>query len=61
MLRELNVVGQRYRAVLEALDGIPVIEVADRYGVCPPDSSSLGARYRAAGVAISRLQALAPG
>jgi hypothetical protein len=33
MLRELNVVEQRYRAVLEVLSGIPVIEVAERYGV----------------------------
>jgi hypothetical protein len=28
MLRELNVVKQRYRAVPEVLSGIPVIEVA---------------------------------
>jgi hypothetical protein len=33
MLRELNVVEQRYRAVLEVLSGTPVIEVAERYGV----------------------------
>lgn len=33
MLRELNVVEQRYRAVLEVLSGIPVTEVAERYGV----------------------------
>jgi hypothetical protein len=33
MLRELNVVEQRYRAVLEVLSGIPVVEVAERYGV----------------------------
>jgi transposase len=33
MLRELNVVEQRYQAVLEALDGIPVTEVAERFGV----------------------------
>ena len=33
MLRELKVVEQRYRAVLEVLDGIPVTEVAERIGV----------------------------
>jgi transposase len=33
MLRELNVVEQRYQAVLEVLDGIPVTEVAERFGV----------------------------
>ncbi len=32
MLQELNVVEQRYQAVLEVLSGIPVIEVAERYG-----------------------------
>src|SRR5215468_466527 len=32
MLRELNVVEQRYRAVLEVLSGTPIIEVAERYG-----------------------------
>ena len=32
MLRELNVVKQRYRAVVEVLSGIPVVEVAERYG-----------------------------
>jgi hypothetical protein len=30
MLWELNVVGQRYRAVLEVMSGFPVIEVAER-------------------------------
>jgi hypothetical protein len=33
MLRELNVVEQRYRAVLEVLSGTPVVEVAERHGV----------------------------
>jgi transposase InsO family protein len=33
VLVELNVVEQRYRAVLEVLDGAPVTEVAVRYGV----------------------------
>jgi transposase InsO family protein len=33
MLRELSVVEQRYRAVLEVMAGVPVTEVARRYGV----------------------------
>jgi transposase len=33
MLRELKVVEQRYQAVLPVLDGIPVTEVAERFGV----------------------------
>jgi transposase len=33
MLRELNVVEQRYQAVLQVLDGSPVTEVAERFGV----------------------------
>jgi transposase len=33
MLREWNVVEQRYQAVLQVLDGIPVTEVAGRFGV----------------------------
>jgi transposase InsO family protein len=33
MLWELSVTEQRYRAVLEVLAGVPVSEVADRYGV----------------------------
>ena len=33
MLRELNVVELRYRAVLEVLSGVSVIEVAERYRV----------------------------
>ena len=32
MLVELDVVEQRYRAVLEVLDGAPVVQVARRYG-----------------------------
>jgi hypothetical protein len=36
MLRELNVVEQRYQAVLEVLDGIPVTEIAERFGAGPP-------------------------
>jgi len=33
MVRDLNVVEQRYRAVLEVLDGAPVTEVAERFQV----------------------------
>ena len=33
MLVELDVVEQRYRAVLEVLDGASVVAVARRYGV----------------------------
>jgi transposase InsO family protein len=51
MLRELNVVEQRYRAVLEVLSGIPVTEVADRYGVGRQTVHRWMARYRADGIA----------
>ena len=33
MLVELGLVEQRYQAVLEVLNGVPVTEVARRYGV----------------------------
>jgi hypothetical protein len=33
MLWELSMTEQRYRAVLEAVAGVPVTEVADRYEV----------------------------
>jgi len=36
-LVELSVVEQRYRAVLEAASGVPVIEVAERFGVLAGD------------------------
>src|SRR5262245_25043061 len=49
MLRELNVVEQRYRAVLEVLWGIPVVEVAERYGVARQSVHRWLARYRAGG------------
>jgi transposase InsO family protein len=51
MLRELNVVEQRYRAVLEVLSGIPVTEVAERYGVVRQTVHRWVARYRADGIA----------
>ena len=51
MLRELNVVEQRYRAVLDVLSGIPVIDVAERYGVARQTVHRWMARYQADGVA----------
>jgi transposase InsO family protein len=50
MLRELNVVEQRYRAVVEVLSGTPVIEVAERYGVARQTVHRWMARYRAEGL-----------
>jgi transposase len=50
MLRELNVVEQRYRAVLEVLSGTPVIEVADRYGVARQTVHRWMSRYRSGGI-----------
>jgi transposase len=50
MLRELNVVEQRYRAVVEVLSGTPVIEVAERYGVVRQTVHRWMARYRAEGL-----------
>jgi transposase InsO family protein len=51
MLRELNVVEQRYRAVLEVLSGIRVIEVAERYGVARQTVHRWMSRYQADGIA----------
>jgi transposase len=50
MLRELNVVEQRYRAVLEVLFGIPVVEVAERYGVARQTVHRWMGRYEADGI-----------
>src|ERR1700722_4863633 len=50
MLRELNVVEQGYRAVLEVLSGIPVVEVAERYGVARQTVHRWMARYEADGI-----------
>src|SRR5215510_12710608 len=50
MLRELNVVEQRYHAILEVLSGAPVIEVAERYGVIWQTVHRWMARYRAEGL-----------
>ena len=43
-------VEQRYRAVLEVLDGAPVSEVAVRYGVSRQSVYSWKARHAAAGI-----------
>lgn len=51
MLREMNVVEQRYRAVLEVLSGVPVTEVAERYGVARQTVHRWVARYQAEGIA----------
>jgi transposase-like protein len=51
MLRELNVVEQRYQAVLEVLDDIPVTEVAERFGVTRQTVHRWVARYREDGLA----------
>ena len=50
MLRELKVVEQRYRAVLEVLDGTPVTEVAERFGVARQTVHRWVARYRDGGI-----------
>jgi transposase InsO family protein len=49
MLWELSVTEQRYRAVLEVLAGVPVIEVADRYGVSRQSVHAWLRRYREEG------------
>jgi transposase InsO family protein len=46
MLWELSVTEQRYRAVLEVLAGVPVTEVAGRYGVSRQSVHAWLARYR---------------
>jgi transposase len=46
MLRELSVVEQRYRAVLEIAAGVPVTEVAERYGVSRQSVHAWLRRYR---------------
>ena len=50
MLRELNVVEQRYQAVLQVLDGVPVTEVAERFGVARQTVHRWVARYRDSGL-----------
>ncbi|MCW2906439.1 MAG: transposase [Actinomycetia bacterium] len=46
MLWELSVTEQRYRAVLEVRAGVPVTEVADRYGVSRQSLHAWLRRYR---------------
>jgi transposase len=46
MLWELSVTEQRYRAVLEILAGVPVTEVAERYGVSRQSAHAWLRRYR---------------
>jgi transposase InsO family protein len=49
MLWELSVTEQRYRAVLEVMAGVPVTEVADRYGVSRQSVHAWLRRYREEG------------
>ena len=51
MLWELSVTEQRYRAVLEAGAGVPVTEVAERYGVSRQSVHTWLVRYRQEGIA----------
>ena len=51
MLWELSVSEQRYRAVLEVAAGIPVTEVAERYGVSRQSVHIWLLRYRREGIA----------
>ena len=51
VLVELSVMEQRYRAVLEAEAGAPVIEVAARYGVTRQSVHAWVRRYRSGGLA----------
>jgi transposase-like protein len=49
VLWEQSVVEQRYNAVQEVLGGMPVVEVAERYGVSRQSVHSWLRRYRAGG------------
>src|SRR6266487_2221945 len=51
MLWELSVAEQRYRAVLEVGTGVPVAEVAERYGVSRQSVHTWLVRYREEGIA----------
>src|SRR5215470_14187739 len=51
MLWERSVTEQRYRAVLEVGAGVPVTEVADRYGVSRQSVHTWLQRYRREGIA----------
>jgi transposase len=50
MLWELSVAEQRYRAVLEVGAGVPVTEVAERYGVSRQSVHTWLVRYREEGI-----------
>src|SRR5258708_10869008 len=59
MLWELSVTEQRYRAVLEVRAGVPVTEVAERYGVSRQRVHAWLRRYRdegPSGLSGSQLQ-----
>jgi len=47
------VVEQRYQAVLEVLDGAPVTEVAQRFGVARQTVHRWVARYRETGIIVT--------
>jgi transposase len=49
-MRELSVAEQRYRAVLEARAGVPVTEVAERYGVSRQSVHTWLGRYQSEGI-----------
>ena len=51
MLWELSVVEQRYTAITEVLGGMPVTEVAERYGVSRQSVHAWLRRYQAGGLA----------
>ena len=50
MLQERSVVEQRYQAVVEVLEGMPVVEVAERYGVSRQSVHAWVGRYRTGGL-----------
>jgi transposase len=55
---ELSVAEQRYRAVLEVGVGVPVAEVAERYGVSRQSVHTWLVRYRQEGIAGWRTAAI---
>ena len=52
MLVELSVVEQRYHAVMEVVAGVPVTEVAARYGVSRQSVHTWVSRYRDGGLVL---------
>jgi DNA-binding IclR family transcriptional regulator len=61
MLWELSVVEQRYRAVLEVMAGVPVTEVAERYGVSRQTVHRWLGRYQRDGPAGLADRRIGPG